>query len=107
MKILKILGNLNNAIGILLLIAFFSIFGTILEQNQLQEFYKINYPDNGNFINWKLIQLFNLDHIYSTCPPRIGYIGGAVDGARAGSRKLGHICRLTVMGRCARVWVWP
>ena len=66
MKILKILGNLNSAIGILLLIAFFSIFGTILEQNQSIEFYKVNYPDNGNFINWKLIQLFSLDHVYST-----------------------------------------
>lgn len=68
-RILKKMANLNFAIFILLCIAFFSIIGSILEQEQNVEYYQINYPINNStviFLNWKIILLFGLDHIYST-----------------------------------------
>jgi len=66
MKLFRLLGNLNLAIILLLLIAFFSIIGTILEQNQPSDFYQLNYPINFPFFNWKILLFFGLDHIYSS-----------------------------------------
>lgn len=66
-QLISILSNLKFAIFILLLIAGFSILGTIIEQNQVLDFYKENYPENANFlgvINWKVIKLFKLDNVY-------------------------------------------
>jgi len=56
------------AITLLLLIAGFSILGTIIEQNQTLEYYKLNYIDNANFfqLNWKIILILGLDHVYNT-----------------------------------------
>jgi cytochrome c biogenesis protein len=49
--------KLNLAITLLLLIAGFSILGTIIEQNQTIEYYKLNYIDTSNIfeLNWKVI----------------------------------------------------
>ena len=66
-KILAILSNLPFAIGILLIIAGLSIFGTVIEQNQSLEFYKENYPENKavfGILNWQIIKFFNLDDVY-------------------------------------------
>ena len=60
--------KLNLAIILLILIASFSILGTIIEQNQNIEFYKLNYVDTSDFLalNWYTILFFGLDHVYST-----------------------------------------
>ena len=66
-KILKILSSLKFAIFILLIIAAFSILGTVIEQNQTVEFYKQSYPEKNplfGFINWKLIRYLSLDNVY-------------------------------------------
>nr|YP_007476302.1 cytochrome c biogenesis protein [Diacronema lutheri]YP_009863823.1 cytochrome c biogenesis protein [Pavlova sp. NIVA-4/92]AGE93800.1 cytochrome c biogenesis protein [Diacronema lutheri]QKE31154.1 cytochrome c biogenesis protein [Pavlova sp. NIVA-4/92] len=68
-KILLLLSDLRFAIFILLIIAGFSIFGTIIEQNQSLAFYKENYPDSGKFfevLNWKIIKFFILDDVYKS-----------------------------------------
>ena len=50
--------KLNLAITLLLVIAGFSILGTIIEQNQTIEYYKLNYIDTSNLfeVNWKIIK---------------------------------------------------
>ena len=66
---IKKLANLKLAIIILLLIATFSILGTIIEQNQSKEFYVINYTNlllNTNIPFSKIILNFGLNHVYST-----------------------------------------
>jgi len=65
----KLLADLRFAIIILLLIASFSIIGTVIEQNQSTEIYQINYPIENclwGFLSWKFILFFGLDHIYKT-----------------------------------------
>jgi cytochrome c biogenesis protein len=52
-----------------LIIAGFSIFGTVIEQNQTLEFYKDNYPQNKlvfGLLNWEIIKFFNLDDVYKS-----------------------------------------
>jgi cytochrome c biogenesis protein len=66
-KLVRILSNLKFAIFILLIIAGFSVFGTIIEQNQSTDFYKQNYPENKavfGLLNWEVIKFFNLDDVY-------------------------------------------
>lgn len=66
-RVLNLLSSLKFAILILLIIAGFSIFGTVIEQNQSLEFYKQNYPENGSFLgflNWKTIEFFFLNDVY-------------------------------------------
>ena len=48
--------KLNLAITLLLLIASFSIVGTIIEQNQTIEYYKLNYLETSKIfqLNWKI-----------------------------------------------------
>jgi cytochrome c biogenesis protein len=60
--------KLNLAITLLLLIASFSIVGTIIEQNQTIEYYKLNYLETSKIfqLNWKIILNLGLDHVYST-----------------------------------------
>ena len=67
--IFKTLADLRFAIFILLLIACSSIIGTILEQDQSIEYYKLNYPlTNSLFggISWTFILKCGFDHVYQT-----------------------------------------
>ena len=68
-QFLKYVANLRFAILNLLLIALFSILGTIIEQDQSIETYKVNYPlihPVFGLISWKTILYFGLDHVYRT-----------------------------------------
>ena len=68
-KIFRLLADLRFAIFILLLISLFSIAGTIIEQDQSIEVYKLNYPLTNpifGFLTWDRILQFGLDHIYKT-----------------------------------------
>lgn len=68
-KIFKTLADLRFAMFILLLISGFSIIGTIIQQEQSIEFYKLNYPAINpifGFLSWDLIIKFGFDHIYTT-----------------------------------------
>nr|YP_009511161.1 Cytochrome c biogenesis protein [Gracilariopsis longissima]AXI97038.1 Cytochrome c biogenesis protein [Gracilariopsis longissima]UAD88954.1 Cytochrome c biogenesis protein [Gracilariopsis longissima] len=66
---IKKLSNLNLSIILLLIIASISIIGTIIEQNQSLLYYQNTYPVEFrlpySIINWKIIILLGLDHIYS------------------------------------------
>ncbi len=68
-KFFRLLADLRFAIFILLLISFCSILGTIIEQDQPIEIYKINYPLINpvfGFLSWDRILQFGLDHVYKT-----------------------------------------
>lgn len=68
-KVFRFLADLRFAIFILLLISFCSIIGTIIEQDQSIEIYKLNYPLNNplfGFLSWEQILKFELDHLYKT-----------------------------------------
>ena len=68
-KIFRIVADLRFAIFILLMISFFSIAGTIIEQDQSIEIYKMNYPLTNpifGFLTWDRIVKFGLDHVYKT-----------------------------------------
>ena len=67
--IFKSIADLRFAIFILLVIAAFSVIGTVIEQDQSIETYKLNYPLNNRvfgFLSWDIILQFGLDHIYKT-----------------------------------------
>jgi cytochrome c biogenesis protein len=69
LKILHLFSQLNFAILLLLIIAGFSILGTIIEQDQTLEYYNQNY---SNILFFKslnlstLLLIFGIDHIYKT-----------------------------------------
>lgn len=68
-KFFRLLADLRFSIFILLLISLCSIVGTIIEQDQSIEIYKINYPlINPVFgiLSWDRILFFGLDHVYKT-----------------------------------------
>ena len=68
-RFFRALADLRFAITILLLIAAFSIIGTVIEQDQSIETYKVNYPITNQvfgFLSWDIILKFGLDHIYKT-----------------------------------------
>ena len=68
-SLLKSIADLRFALIILLVIAFCSIIGTIIEQDQSIEIYKSNYPLNSpvlGFLSWDSILKFGLDHVYKT-----------------------------------------
>jgi len=68
-KIFRILADLRFAIFILLLISVFSILGTIIEQDQSIETYKLNYSLTNpvfGFLSWDILLKFGLDHVYKT-----------------------------------------
>jgi cytochrome c biogenesis protein len=68
-KIFRLVADLRFSIFILLLISFFSILGTIIEQDQSIEIYKTNYPLTNpvfGFLTWDRIIQFGLDHVYKT-----------------------------------------
>lgn len=68
-KIFRLVADLRFSIFILLLISFFSIAGTVIEQDQSIETYKLNYPLTNpvfGFFTWDYILQFGLDHVYTT-----------------------------------------
>jgi len=68
-RFFRSLADLRFAIAILLIIASVSIIGTVIEQDQSIETYKINYPLTNRvfgFLSWDIILKFGLDHVYKT-----------------------------------------
>jgi cytochrome c biogenesis protein len=68
-KTFRVIADLRFSIFILLLIGLFSITGTIIEQDQSIEYYKINYPSiNPVFgvLTWDKVIKLGLDHVYTT-----------------------------------------
>ena len=68
-KFLRVIADLRFAIIILLLISVCSIIGTVIEQDQSIQTYKLNYPlvnQVFGFLSWDLIIKFGLDHVYKT-----------------------------------------
>lgn len=68
-EVVPLLADLRLAIALLLIIALFSISGTIIEQGESIAFYQENYPENPalfGFLTGKLIILLGLDHVYRT-----------------------------------------
>ncbi len=68
-EFLPLLTNLKLAIALLLVIALFSVSGTVIEQGQSPAFYQANYPEHPalfGFLSWKVIQVVGLDHVYRT-----------------------------------------
>src|SRR6056297_629557 len=65
-KIVRFIVSLKLAIVLLVLIAIYSIIGTILPQNMGQEFYLTNYESLGN-----IIVLFQFNKVYSSIIYRV------------------------------------
>nr|UAT97750.1 c-type cytochrome biogenensis protein [Ahnfeltia fastigiata] len=68
-NLLKKFSNLNVSIIMLLVIALFSILGTIIEQDQTIAYYQENYPiSRGQFwkLEWTSITNLGLNHVYTT-----------------------------------------
>ncbi len=68
-KFLKILKDLRFAIFILLLISLLSSIGSIIEQDQEDTFYELNYANDKalyGFLNAKLIFFFQFNHLYQS-----------------------------------------
>jgi cytochrome c biogenesis protein len=68
-RIFRFVADLRFSIFILLLISFFSVIGTIIEQDQSIEIYKANYPIVNpvfGFLTWVRILQFGFDHVYKT-----------------------------------------
>ncbi|MCW6037009.1 cytochrome c biogenesis protein [Spirulina subsalsa FACHB-351] len=66
---LKAIADLRLAIILLLLIALFSISGTVIEQGQSLSYYQSNYPEDPalfGFLTWKVLLTLGLDHVYRT-----------------------------------------
>lgn len=66
---LKKISNLNFSIFLLLLISFFIMIGSVIEQNQNLSYYQTYYPFNDQkvfYISWQFITSFGLDHLYQT-----------------------------------------
>nr|YP_009315656.1 Cytochrome c biogenesis protein ccs1 [Trichogloeopsis pedicellata]SCW24314.1 Cytochrome c biogenesis protein ccs1 [Trichogloeopsis pedicellata] len=70
-QVIRILGNLNFSILLLLLIACISIIGTIIEQNQSISYYQTTYPISNDYIwhiDWLFITQYHLNNIYTSLP---------------------------------------
>lgn len=68
-EVLSIITDLKLAIVLLLVIAIFSVTGTVIEQGETPAFYQANYPEHPalfGFLSWKVIQVVGLDHVYRT-----------------------------------------
>ncbi len=68
-ELLPLLADLRLAIALLLVIAIASITGTIIEQGESLTFYQTNYPSDPalfGFLDWKVILITGLDHVYRT-----------------------------------------
>lgn len=67
--LLPLLADLKLAIVLFLLIAVFSISGTLIEQGQGLAFYQKNYPESPalfGFLTWKVILIVGLNDVYRT-----------------------------------------
>ncbi|MEA5462871.1 cytochrome c biogenesis protein [Leptothoe sp. PORK10 BA2] len=67
--LIPLLADLRLAIVLLLVIAVFSILGTVIEQGQGLTFYQQNYPEDPalfGFLSWKVLLTAGLDHVYRT-----------------------------------------
>ena len=67
--IFKTLADLRFAIFILLVIALASVIGTVIQQDQTIDYYKVNYPLTNSlfgFLSWDIILKYGFDHIYRT-----------------------------------------
>ena len=65
----RLLADLRFAISILLILALTSIIGTVIEQDQSIEIYKLNYPLTNKvfgILSWDIIIKFGFDHVYKT-----------------------------------------
>ena len=68
-KGLKAISNLYFSIILLLFLAFISILGTVIEQDQSLDYYQLHYPVNQpvlHFFTWRKIIFCGLNHMYST-----------------------------------------
>ncbi len=68
-QVVSVLANLKVAIALLLLIALFSILGTVIEQGQTLDFYRENYPEHPalfGFLSYKVISAIGLEHVYGS-----------------------------------------
>lgn len=68
-ELLPVLTDLRLAIVMLLIIAIFSVTGTVIEQGQSVAFYQANYPEHPalfGFLTWKVLLTVGLDHVYRT-----------------------------------------
>nr|QXV92906.1 c-type cytochrome biogenesis protein [Nitzschia anatoliensis] len=68
-KVFRTLADLRFSIFILLLISACSIIGTVIEQDQSIEIYKLNYPLTNpvfGIFSWDLILKLGFDHVYKT-----------------------------------------
>ena len=68
-KIFRLFADLRFSIFILLLISLCSIIGTVIEQDQSIETYKLNYPlikPVYGILSWDRILYFGFDHVYKT-----------------------------------------
>ena len=68
-KLFRTIADLRFSIFILLLISLCSILGTVIEQDQSIEIYKLNYPLTKpvfGFLTWDIILQLGLDHLYKT-----------------------------------------
>jgi cytochrome c biogenesis protein len=68
-ELFPLLGNLKVAITLLLLIAVFSISGTVIEQSETLAFYRQSYPEHPalfGFLSYKVLLAIGLNHVYSS-----------------------------------------
>ncbi|GAB4304594.1 MAG: cytochrome c biogenesis protein [Geminocystis sp.] len=68
-RLISTIADLRLAIILLLVIAIFSITGTIIEQNQPINYYQENYPENPalfGFLTWQVLLSIGLNHVYTT-----------------------------------------
>lgn len=68
-RFFRSLADLRFAIAILLILASLSIIGTVIEQDQSIETYKLNYPLTNpvfGFLSWDIILKLGFDHVYKT-----------------------------------------
>ena len=68
-NLFRTIADLRFSIFILLLISICSILGTVIEQDQSIEIYKVNYPLTNpvlGFLTWDIILQLGLDHVYKT-----------------------------------------
>jgi cytochrome c biogenesis protein len=68
-KLISTIADLRLAIILLLIIALFSISGTVIEQNQPVNYYQENYPESPalfGFLTWQVLLTIGLNHVYTT-----------------------------------------